>query len=56
MKYWNVSDFDEALDKGYINYMMLNATIPSSDEKDKNTESQGSISFFDFGKQLAGIN
>jgi hypothetical protein len=56
MKYWRISDLEEALDKDYINYMMLNACIPSYDDKDKVTDSKGSMSFFDFGKQLAGIN
>lgn len=57
MKYWEIDDLDDALDKSYMNYMMLNATIPTSDDKGKGSDnSGGTMSFFDFGKQLAGIN
>jgi hypothetical protein len=56
MKYWNYEDFDKAMDKGYINIMMLNATIPTGEGKagDSGTAPK-SMSFFDFGKQLAGM-
>lgn len=53
MKYWRINDFDEALDKSYINYMMLNACI--YDGKEGKSENSGSMSFFEFGEQLAGI-
>ena len=55
MKYWRINDFNEALDKPYINSMMLNACIPSYDDKDKGGGSEGTMDFFEFGKQLAGI-
>jgi hypothetical protein len=56
MKYWRINDFDEALDKPYINAMMLNACIPSYEEKDGDSGSSGqSMSFFEFGEQLAGL-
>lgn len=55
MKYWRINDFNEALDKPYINSMMLNACIPSYDDKDKDTGNGGTMDFFEFGKQLAGI-
>lgn len=55
MKYWRINDFNEALDKPYINSMMLNACIPNYDDKDKDTGNGGTMDFFEFGKQLAGI-
>jgi len=56
MKYWRINDFNEALDKSYVNYMMLNACIPLYDDKGKGSgESKGSMSFFEFGEQLAGL-
>jgi hypothetical protein len=55
MKYWRINDFDEAMDKPYINAMMLNACIPSYEGKDEGTSSKGSMSFFEFGEQLSGI-
>lgn len=56
MKYWHYKNFDEAMDQGYINAMMLNATIPSNDDKGDGAGSSDPISFFDFGKKLAGLN
>lgn len=56
MKYWRINDFDEALDKPYINAMMLNACIPSYEEKDGEGGASGqSMSFFEFGEHLAGL-
>jgi len=55
MKYWH-RNFDEAMDQGYINAMMLNATIPSG--KSSGTGDTGSakpMSLFEFGEKLAGI-
>jgi len=44
------------MDMMYLNAMMLNATIPSYDAKDKDSKETGkSMSFFEFGQQLAGI-
>jgi len=56
MKYWHYRNFEEAMDQGYINAMMLNATIPSS--KATGSGDAGStkpMSFFEFGEKLAGI-
>ncbi|QNK61714.1 hypothetical protein H7F33_14275 [Pedobacter sp. PAMC26386] len=59
MKYWHYRTFEDAMDQGYLNAMMLNACIPSYD--DKGTGSGGSsasgrsISFFELGEQIAGL-
>jgi hypothetical protein len=56
MKYWRIDDFEQALDKGYINYMMLNATISSGKASGSGDTPTGKpMSFFEFGEKLAGI-
>jgi hypothetical protein len=55
MRYWRITTIKEALDQDYINAMVLNACIPSYDDKDKDTGNGGTMDFFEFGKQLAGI-
>ncbi|MBB5621601.1 hypothetical protein HDE69_002662 [Pedobacter cryoconitis] len=44
------------MDQGYINAMMLNACIPSYDDKGGESQSGNSpMSFFELGKQIAGV-
>lgn len=60
MKYWRLN-WDQVMDSvSWKNEIMLNATIPTfGDDKSKGGNSgsvqNGSISFFEFGEQLAGI-
>lgn len=60
MKYWRLN-WDQVMDcVSWRNEIMLNATIPTSgDDKSQGGNSEnaqkGSISFFEFGEQLAGI-
>jgi hypothetical protein len=55
MKYWRIPTINEALDQDYVNAMLLNACVPSYEDKDKGEGSSEPMSFFEFGKQLAGI-
>lgn len=61
MKYWRLN-WDEAMDDvSWQNELMLNAVIPSYNDSSTGSPTSsavtgGSISFFDFGKQLSGIN
>lgn len=55
MKYWRITTIKEALDQDYVNAMVLNACIPSYDDKEKDTGNGGTMDFFEFGKQLAGL-
>lgn len=60
MKYWRL-DWDQVMDSmSWRNAIMLNATIPTfGDDKSKCGHGRGdqkeSISFFEFGEQLAGL-
>ena len=58
IKYWHYKSLAEAMDQPYIDLMMLNATINTGDSTGTSGKATtgGGMSFFEFGKQLAGMN
>ena len=58
IKYWHYKSLAEAMDQPYIDLMMLNATINTGDSTSTGgkADTGRAMSFFDFGKQLAGMN
>jgi len=56
MKFWRYESFDHAMDQGYLNAMMLNATLPSHDDKgNSGSSSPAPMSLFELGEKLAGL-